>query len=239
MFSDLARSHRLFEEYITYVLSYRFGQGIKGAFEICRIRLYVSSPTLGMILVIRIDAYLSSVPRIYHLRFLQARSFQSLTSCSEYSQMHPQSRTANRQVYRPSEIASQGLLFVILAPIHVRSPRDACAIEDVGWLDPFKLFLHALAVFHAYSRHMHFSSLITEQRFEMAGHPAAAAPDQEDVVLGCVRARHGCRCRAELSRIMFRPRVLDGDVHPQEFRKGVGARGRPHSIHASPLLPRE
>lgn len=115
-----------------------------------------------------------------------------LTARRKHRQVDPHRCTAGRHVQRPDQIAGQRLLPVILAPVDIRSAGDARTVEDMGWRDAFELFLHRIAVFHPYGRRMHDSSVTAEECLEVAGHPAAATPDEEDMVFGGVDAWHCC-----------------------------------------------
>ena len=50
---------------------------------------------------------------------------------------------------------------------------------------------------------MYIASLAAEQGLKVAGHPAAAAPNEEDVVFGGINARHFRRDGAELQGKMI------------------------------------
>jgi hypothetical protein len=118
-----------------------------------------------------------------------------LTARRKDSQTNSHRCTTDRHVQGPDQIACQSLLPVILAPVDIRSIGDTRTVEDMGWRDALKLFLHSSSIFHPYGRHMHDSSLTAEEYLEMIGHPTAATPDEEDKVFGGVDAWHCCLLR--------------------------------------------
>lgn len=88
------------------------------------------------------------------------------------------------QIKGSDDIGSHGILLVILTPVDIRATGAASGVENMGGLDAVELFEDLLAVLHANGGGVNLLALSLEDRLEMAGHPALAAPDQETV--GCL-----------------------------------------------------
>ena len=63
--------------------------------------------------------------------------------------MDAEQEAAVCQIQGADDVASDGGLFVVLAPVDVGSAGAAGAVEDVRWTHTFQHFHHALTVFHA------------------------------------------------------------------------------------------
>lgn len=85
------------------------------------------------------------------------------------------------QVEGANDVGTHRVFFVVLAPVDVGPPRAAGGVEDVGGLDALKLGYDGLAVLHADRRGVYFLALLLEDRLEVPGYPALAAPDEEAV----------------------------------------------------------
>jgi hypothetical protein len=104
-----------------------------------------------------------------------------LTSSREDSDMYVEHKAAVCQVQGANDIASEGGLPVILAPVDVWSARTTCTIENVGWSNSFKHFHDTFSVFHADRRLLDGLALAFEELVQMACDPTVATPDEERV----------------------------------------------------------
>ena len=167
--------------------------------------------------------------------------------------MHPPLLTAHRQINRAHHVNRQRLRLVVLAPIDIRPPCHAGAVEDVRWLHAAQLGEHGGAGFEACGCAVDCGVLgmLLEEREEVGGYPAAGAPDEEgwglrgDGGLGCgyVRGgglgcghieeavfrgghvRHRCVYGKELWGSCLEGGIGDADFIDWVFGKGSGARG--------------
>jgi hypothetical protein len=83
------------------------------------------------------------------------------------------------QVQGANDIASEGGLPVILAPVDVWSARTTGTIKNVGWSDSFKNFHDIFPVFHADHRLLDSLALAFEELVQVACDPTVATPDEE------------------------------------------------------------
>lgn len=102
-----------------------------------------------------------------------------LTSSREDSDMYAEHKAAVCQVQGANDIASDGGLPVILAPVDVWSARTTCTIENVGWSDSFKHFHDIFPVFHADRRLLNGLALAFEELVQVACDPTVATPDEK------------------------------------------------------------
>jgi len=93
--------------------------------------------------------------------------------------MYAEHKAAVCQVQRANDIASDGGLPVILAPVDVWSARTTSTIENVGWSDSFKHFHDIFPVFHADRRLLDGLALAFEELVQVACDPTVATPDEE------------------------------------------------------------
>jgi hypothetical protein len=93
--------------------------------------------------------------------------------------MYAEHKAAVCQVQGADDIASDGGLLVILAPINVWSARTTSTIENVGWSDSFKYFHDISPVFHADRRLLNGLALAFEELVQVACDPTIATPDEE------------------------------------------------------------
>jgi hypothetical protein len=102
-----------------------------------------------------------------------------LTSSREDSDMYAEHKAAVCQVQGTNDVASDGGLPVILAPVDVWSARTTSTIENVGWSDSFKHFHDIFPVFHADCRLLDSLALAFEELVQVACDPTVATPDEE------------------------------------------------------------
>jgi len=102
-----------------------------------------------------------------------------LTSGREDSDMYAEHKAAVCQVQGANDIASDGGLLVILAPVDVWSARTTSTIENVGWSDFSKYFHDIFPVFHADRRLLDGLALAFEELVQVASDPTVATPDEE------------------------------------------------------------
>ena len=145
--------------------------------------------------------------------------------------MNAHRSTASRQIDRPNKITRERFLLMIFTPIHIRPSSNPSTIEDMRWLDALQFSLHPISVFHAHGRHVDIASLAAKQSFKVAGHPAAAAPNEE---IGGVHARHCCRWSAGLQC-----KVIPEDLVPDGVIRGIfSARDMSRSLARDASFPR-
>jgi hypothetical protein len=102
-----------------------------------------------------------------------------LTSSREDRDMYTEHRATVCQVQGANDIASDGGLPVILAPVDVWSTRTTSTIENVGWSDSFKRFHDIFPVFHADRRLLDGLALAFEEPVQVACDPTVATPNEE------------------------------------------------------------
>ena len=134
------------------------GLRVKAPSEISRIRLQEALPTNRMLLVILVNA-----PR------------------SEHGNVDALEEAGVGEVEGADDVAADGGLLVVLAPVDVGAAGAAGGVEDVGGLDAVELGEDGLAVLHADGGGVDFFALGLEEGLEVAGDPAFAAPDEESV----------------------------------------------------------
>jgi hypothetical protein len=93
--------------------------------------------------------------------------------------MYAEHKAAVCQVQGANDIASNGGLLVILAPVDVWPARTTSTIENVGWPDSFKHFHDIFPIFHADRRLLNGLALAFEQLVQMARDPTITTPDEE------------------------------------------------------------
>lgn len=57
--------------------------------------------------------------------------------------------TSLRQYQRPGDIGFDGLELVVFAPVNIRPPSLASAVDDMRWLDSVQNFVDICLVLHA------------------------------------------------------------------------------------------
>lgn len=109
-------------------------------------------------------------------------------ACSKDGAMNLLLETTICQVESADDIASDGLLLVILAPVDIWPAGAASAVKYMRWLNSLKLLDHRLPVLHADGGSEDFLALALQESFEMASNPSLASPDEVDIVGGSVRS---------------------------------------------------
>jgi len=142
------------------LLNVSLGLGVERAIEIGLISLKVPWTSDGVLLIVCVDAAGGKDGEVDLLQ-----------------------ETAVSQVEGADDVASDGLLLVVLAPIDIRTSGAASTVEDVGWLDSLKLSDDSLAVLHAHCGSGDSLALALEKSLEMASDPSLASPDEEGLRL--------------------------------------------------------
>jgi hypothetical protein len=164
----------------TNLLDVCLGLRIKGAVKVGFVGLQVARATDGVLLVIGVDAA-SGEDREVNL-------LEEANIC---------------QVEGSNDIAADGLLLVVFAPINIGAAGATSTVQDVGGLDLLDLLNHSLAVLHANCGGEDLLALALEEGLEMASDPSLATPDEVDIVGGTVGGSHdeqfgsksGLRCK--------------------------------------------
>ena len=104
---------------------------------------------------------------------------ETLTASCEDGDVDAEQEAAVHQIQGANDVAADGGLFVVLAPVDVGPAGAARTVEDVRRAHAFQHFHHALAVFHADRRLLDRLALGFEQFVQMTCDPAVAAPDQK------------------------------------------------------------
>jgi hypothetical protein len=103
------------------------------------------------------------------------------------------------QIEGTNDIISDGLLFVILAPIDIWTASRSSCIKDVGGLNSVQLVLNGFSVLHANCRSVDFLpymivsfqvdsrwqevlTLALKESLQVASNPTFTTPDEEDVL---------------------------------------------------------
>ena len=102
-----------------------------------------------------------------------------LTSSREDGEMYAEHKAAVCQVQGANDIASNGGLLVILAPVDVWPARTTSTIENMGWPDSFKHFHDIFPIFHADHRLLNGLALAFEELVQVARDPTITTPDEE------------------------------------------------------------
>ena len=102
-----------------------------------------------------------------------------LTSSREHSDVYAEYKAAVCQVQGTNDIASDGGLLVILAPVDVWPARTTSTIKNMGGSDSFKYFHNIFPIFHADHRLLNSLALAFEELVQVACDPAVATPDEE------------------------------------------------------------
>ena len=120
-------------------------------------------------------------------------------------------------MYRAHNVTGHGFQLVVFAPIDIRPPRDAGAVEDVGWAHAAQLVQDEGAGFEARGCAVDcgFLGMGFEEAEEVGGYPAVGAPDEVDgrwgggwvgdAVFCCALAKEGV-----LSGVIAKDAVLGG-----------------------------
>jgi len=88
--------------------------------------------------------------------------------------------TSIGQVQSTDDIASDGLLLVIFAPINIGTAGATSTVENVCWLDPLEFGDDSFSVLHAHCGCVNLLSLAFKDGFQMACNPTFSTPDQKD-----------------------------------------------------------
>lgn len=88
------------------------------------------------------------------------------------------------QVQGTDDIAADGLLLVVLAPIDVGATSAASTVKNVSWLDSLDLSNDSLTVLHADSGGSNGLALALEESLEVTSNPSCATPDEVGRLLG-------------------------------------------------------
>mmetsp|Transcript_45931 Transcript_45931/g.143731 ORF Transcript_45931/g.143731 Transcript_45931/m.143731 type:complete len:257 (-) Transcript_45931:406-1176(-) len=151
-------------------------------------------------------------------------------------------------VERADDVGADGLLLVVLAPVHVRAARHARRAEHVRRLLAVELRLEGLAVLQAHLAHHEVLALLREHGDEHAAEPARAAEEEEllgrRVAIGAVgavgarhlrrRLRHGCNKSSRRSKGFDVRGELSG-----EGARGAGVTPPATSSRRAPPRPRK
>ena len=76
----------------------------------------------------------------------------------EDSNVNSSLEAAVGQIQGTDNVVSDGVLFVVLAPIDIWSSSRSSSVEDVGWLDSVELSGNCLSVLHADGGAVHLLS---------------------------------------------------------------------------------
>jgi len=128
---------------------------VEGAIKVGLVGLEIAWAADGVLLVVCVDA-----------------------SGGENRQVDFLKETAIGQVQGANDIASDGLLLVVLAPIDIGATCAASTVENVSWLDSLELGNDSLTVLHANSGGSNGFALALEEGLEMTGNPSLASPDE-------------------------------------------------------------
>jgi hypothetical protein len=102
-----------------------------------------------------------------------------LTSSRKDSDMYAEYKAAVCQVQGANDIASDGGLLVILAPVDIWSACTTSTIENVGWPNSFKHSHDIFPIFHADRRLLNALALVFEEVVQVACDPTVATPNEE------------------------------------------------------------
>lgn len=155
-FMSLVGKHTL-----THLLNVGLGLGVERAIEVGLVSLEVTWAADGVLLIVCVDA-----------------------SGGENGQVDLLEETAIGQVQGADDIAADGILLVVLAPIDVGATSAASTVENVGWLNSLELGNDSLTVLHADSGGSNGLALALEESLEMTGNPSCATPDEVGGLLG-------------------------------------------------------
>lgn len=86
---------------------------------------------------------------------------------------------AVRQVEGADNVAPDGLLLVILAPVDIGASGAASAVENISRLDSLKLSNDSLAILHADCGSGNSLALALQDVLQMSCDPSGASPDQK------------------------------------------------------------
>ena len=139
---------------LTHLLNVGLGLGVERAIEVGLVSLEVTWAADGVLLIVCVDA-----------------------SGGENGQVDLLEETAIGQVQGADDIAADGILLVVLAPIDVGATSAASTVENVGWLNSLELGNNSLAVLHADSGGSNGLALALKESLEMTSNPSCATPD--------------------------------------------------------------
>jgi hypothetical protein len=135
------------------------GLGVERAIKVGLVGLEVSWATNWVLLIVGVDAASGEDSQV------------NLLQVGEIS-----------KVESTDDIASDGLLLVVLTPINIWASSAASAVQDVGWLDSLDLSKNSLAVLHADGGALDLLALGLEETLQVASDPALATPDEVRLV---------------------------------------------------------
>lgn len=145
----------------THLLNVGLGLGVERAIEVGLVSLEVAWAADGVLLIVGVDA-----------------------SGGENSQVNLLEETAIGQVQGADDIAADGVLLVVLAPIDIGATSAASTVKNVGWLDPLELSNDGLTVLHANSGGSNSLALALEESLKVTSNPSCATPDEVGGLLG-------------------------------------------------------